>query len=503
MKRPIRESLRPSFALSAGALTQLLAAVACFLGAFVLPLTFREFGGQSRTVLLILGSLMASLGMLNLFFGRQLGLILNRAGKRSRVVVPREGIAYLAMMLVLAVGALLGHRNMPLLVFGMMAGPFVMNGWIVYAMLKKVSVVRNAPRRAAAGEFVAIELKVSNQKRFITSHMLEVRDRIVADDARKQTVAKDDEGAVTFVRVPAAEHRTGRYQVQFANRGRYTLGPLRVSSRFPLGIGERGQLFNETSELIVHPKLGRLLPAWTRQQKEMAESSRRVQARLGLFDDEFHRIREFRSDDNPRSIHWRSTARRGQLMVREFQQHRHADSLVILDFPELADWPQQARETAVSLAASVCVEQTRASTGSRNLLAIAVGTPELISSATPGSFREAALDALAVCRASKKASLVATLSEVVANHTLSDERIILITPRPEEASVALTAVMKSLNSDALDLVHRTTIVEATQSAMQQVFQLEDVRQSASSIEARRKPHQQPPHLALQTQEVAS
>lgn len=469
MKKTAFSRFRPSFSLTAGALTQLLAAFACFLGAGVLPYTFPELQGQSQIVLVVLGGIMLVLGTLNVAYGRQLGKLLSRAGKRSRVVVPREGVAYLGIMLVLAVGALLGQRNMPLLLFGMMAGPFVMNGSIVYSMLKGVTLKRHAPRRAVAGEFISVEIEVHNSKRILTSHMLEVRDRISSDSLERSH--RDEEGSVTLVRVPPREQRVGRYQLRFSKRGLYVLGPMRVSSRFPLGIGERGQLFDDVTELLVHPPIGRLLPTWQRQQKELAESSRRVQARLGLFDDEFHRIRELRAGDNPRSIHWRSSARRGQLMIREFQQHRQADSLVILDLPELTDWSIAAFETAISLAATICLEQARSTSGSQYLLAIATDNVEIISSRTPGGFREAAMDALAICQKSPNADLVATFSQIVADHKLHDERIILITPRPTAAIQAMQRVTETLQSDSLNLVAQTTVVEANPKSMEQVFQL--------------------------------
>lgn len=464
-------SKQPRFALTAGALTQLLAAFACFLAAFVLPNTFPEFRGMSSNVLVFLGFVMLVLGVANLMFGRQLGRLLSRAGKRSRVVIPREGVGFLAIMLTLAVGALMGHRNMPLLVFGMMAGPFVLNGAIVYRMLKGVSVVRRAPRRAVAGEFVAIELEVSNAKKIMASHMLEVRDRITGDNLKNRR--RDDEGVVTFVRVPGKESRIGRYQAKFSARGQYTLGPLRVSSRFPMGIGERGQLFQTKSELVVHPQLGRLLPEWSRQQKELSESTDRRHSRPGLFDDEFHRIREYRSGDNPRSIHWRSTARKGELMIREFQQNRHSDSLVILDLPNLKTWTEEESEMAISLAATICAEQTRASSGSRYLLGLATKQTSIISSRSPAGFREEALDALAVCGRSDRANLDDLITSVVSGHGLNDERMILITPRPDAARQALRQASTILLKDSVDLQTQTTIIEATADSIRLILQLDD------------------------------
>lgn len=57
-------------------------------------------------------------------------------------------------------------------------------------------------------------------------------------------------------------------------------------------------------ELLVYQAIGRLLPGWKRRERELAESSNRANSRLGIFDDEFHSIREYRPGDNPR--HWRS-----------------------------------------------------------------------------------------------------------------------------------------------------------------------------------------------------
>ena len=207
---------RPSITLTAGALTQLLAAFACFLGKFVLPRTIVEFQGIERNVLLVLGFGMLVMGMTNLLYGRHVARLMRRAGKRSRVVIPREGIGYLAIMLTLAVGALLGQSNMPLLVFGMMAGPFILNGAIVYHMLYGITVTRRMPRRTVCGDFVVVELEVANSKRIVASQMLEVRDQIRSLSGRRRV--RDEEGVVTFVRIPAQQKRAGRYQVSFSQR---------------------------------------------------------------------------------------------------------------------------------------------------------------------------------------------------------------------------------------------------------------------------------------------
>ncbi|MEP3480074.1 MAG: DUF58 domain-containing protein [Fuerstiella sp.] len=488
--------------LSAAALTQLLSAMACFLGAFVLPNTFQEFRGISEYVLIGLGIIMLILGLTNLFFGSQISRLMQRIGRRSRVVVPREGVGYLAIMLVLAVGALLGHRNMPLLVFGMMAGPFVFNGWVVHAMLRGVQVKRIAPDRAIAGQFTTVQLEVTNTKRWLASQLIEVSDRIVP--LNQKGFKTEQEVGVSFVRVPGQSVRTGRYRLQFPRRGKYRLGSIRLSSRFPMGIGERGQVLSDEVEIIVHPAIGRLLPEWARQQKEFAEANQRVKSGMGLFDDEFHRVREYRSDDNPRAIHWRSTAKQGQLMVREFHQTRQADSVVVLDLPDSKDWTQEDRELAISFAATVCLQQANSASGSTMLLGVSGKTNQWIASRNPAAFREEALDALALCGRSADPNLTGLFRQVIEEHPTQDDRLIIITPRPNDVIQTIADVTKQHDQEGMFAAKRMTVVEARKSRLDEVFRLDESSSvAASSSEGKRPALQQPDKSAAVVQNEVS
>ena len=479
------KSSRIKMTLSAAALTQLLAGMACFLAAFVLPNTFAEFRGLSQHVLIGLGAVMLLLGLINLFFGSRLSRVMQKLGRRSRVVVPREGIGYLAIMLVLAVGALLGHRNMPLLVFGMMAGPFVFNGWVVYAMLRGIEVKRLVPDRAIVGQFTTVEFQVRNTKKLLASQLLEVSDRIVP--VNQKGFKTEQEVGVSFVRVPARSVRTGRYRLQFPRRGKFRLGPIRLSSRFPMGIGERGELLSDEVELIVHPPLGRLLPAWNRQQKEFSEANQRAQNSVGLFDDEFHRIREYRSDDNPRAIHWRSTARQGQLMVREFHQTRQADSVVVLDLPDQNDWDSADRELAISFAATLCLQQANAASGSTMLLGISGYENRWIASRNPAAFRQEAMDALALCGRAKNPDLAELFREGIETHPTHDDRLIIITPRPDIVADTVADIVKQYDQEGMFAAKRLTVVEASKAGLAEFFQPADFASASPEVQAARKP----------------
>src|ERR1700685_355837 len=101
---------------------------------------------------------------------------------RHRVSLPRPGQFYLAIMIVVFSGSLLGRSHMLMLVFSMMAGPFVINGWITYSMLKRTAVERVAPARVMAGAPMTVELMLVNRKRVMSCWLMSVRDKIENDE---------------------------------------------------------------------------------------------------------------------------------------------------------------------------------------------------------------------------------------------------------------------------------------------------------------------------------
>jgi uncharacterized protein (DUF58 family) len=159
--------------------------------------------------------------------------------------------------------------------------------------------------------------------------------------------------------------------------------------------------------------------------------------RAGLFDDEFQRMREYRSGDNPKAIHWRTTARRGELMVREFQQTRDRDLVLLVELwqparPTTSDLDRV--ELAVSFAASVLVESLRQSREAR-LRMVVVGTESFAWNHQ--SSLELALDHLALAAPSSTADVLPTLDDVLPR-VASGSRVVLVSSRPRHDLLART-----------------------------------------------------------------
>jgi uncharacterized protein (DUF58 family) len=117
--------------------------------------------------------------------------------------------------------------------------------------------------------------------------------------------------------------------------------------------------------------------------------------------------REYRHGDDLRRVHWRSTARHGELMVRREEQHWQSRGTLFLDTRRLAHWgdgPGASFEQAVSAAASIGVQLGREGLGLRYV------TDEGQTLAPSAAFEGALLDALAVVRMSTGRDLRSGLS---------------------------------------------------------------------------------------------
>jgi uncharacterized protein (DUF58 family) len=171
-----------------------------------------------------------------------------------------------------------------------------------------------------------------------------------------------------------------RRDVILPRRGRYDCPPLRAVSSFPFGLVRQEVTFGDGGAVTVLPQLGTLhvgrLRRWLAQTARPDERARRTRRRLA-HEVEFQGLRAFHPGDSPRWIHWRTSARRGELMVREFDQGTHHDLVILLE-PYAETEPSPALEAAIGLAATICWTWTHGS-DDRVVLAIAGEEAEVVA----------------------------------------------------------------------------------------------------------------------------
>jgi uncharacterized protein (DUF58 family) len=371
----------------------------------------------------------------------------NRSVARHKVGLPVEGRYYCLIMFVCFVGALLGRSNTLMMVFSLMLGPFIINTWAAFTMLQHLAVERVLPARAMAGESFTVEVHLQNQKNWLSIWMMRVTDLLSSREERMTA-------AVHFPRVSPGGTGHQRYRCLLTQRGRYDLGPVTVHATFPFGLIERGVILPAHDTLLVYPRIGRLHPKWRRRLMMAQELVTEMRPRSGPFDDDFHKLREYRTGDDPRAIHWKTSARRNELMVREYRESRDRSLVVLLDawLPAVGTEDDRRRvELGISFAATACLDQLKRSR--EGGVTLIVSAAILASWTTAGNRRtEPLLDLLALLEPTPKASLERLLVEAAARHSPVGTRTILVTPRPRQAQAALDKMLKenSARSTGLD-----------------------------------------------------
>lgn len=156
---------------------------------------------------------------------------------------------------------------------------------------------------------------------------------------------------------PGEDGRLG-YPITGVRRGVWAIGPLMLRTVDPFGLAQREQAFGETRTITVVPEVFALAPLAVKVGAA-GGTAHTSSSRLGQGSDNLS-PRRYIPGDSMRRIHWRATAHRGQLMVRQEEEESSPDAVVILDRSS-ARWAAQgddadpAFEAAVSLCASVAM----------------------------------------------------------------------------------------------------------------------------------------------------
>jgi uncharacterized protein (DUF58 family) len=279
--------------------------------------------------------------------------------RKRRIRLCRQGLYYLIVVLAVLVGATARQLNLLMLLGAMLAGPFLFSLIFGRMALGRLSVQRMLPPQLSVDQRLIVDVGISNPRRWLGMWSIEVEDA-VARDASGGVAAPKSWISVFFSRIAPKETRFSTYYGQLPRRGRYVFGPMRVSTRFPLGLIRHSVVLPDPQTLLVHPKIGRLTREWGQVVRENATGAQRM--RRGLLEADFYGLRDWRPGDNRRWIHWRTSARRGMLVVRQFEQRRSQDLALLVDLWQPSDATaahEEHVEQAISFVATLLADACR------------------------------------------------------------------------------------------------------------------------------------------------
>jgi uncharacterized protein (DUF58 family) len=221
--------------------------------------------------------------------------------------------------------------------------------------------------RVAVGEDAEARLVVRNpgRRRFAAARLeLPVGDRIVS--RMLPPLAHD---AVFDERVAVPTRRRGVIEV----------GPVRTVRADPIGLMRREIEWSGVRMLHVHPRTIAVSPLSTGYLRDLEGTPTRD---LTVSDIAFHALREYQPGDDRRFIHWRSSAKTGTFMVRQFEETRRSRMMVVLDLASEAYEAPDDFELAVSAAASL---GARAIRDARSISFIVSGLARAAGRSTAGA----------------------------------------------------------------------------------------------------------------------
>lgn len=142
------------------------------------------------------------------------------------------------------------------------------------------------------------------------------------------------------------------FVIRTERRGIISIGPSRIIRQDPVGVFSRNAIVGQEEELIVHPVITHLdsFGSGLLRDLEGLTSDEISQSDLA-----FHSMREYEAGDDRRHIHWRSTAKTGELYVKQFFDTRRSNLLVVVD-PRPENYESEIEyEIAVEVAGSLTV----------------------------------------------------------------------------------------------------------------------------------------------------
>ncbi|WP_241961172.1 DUF58 domain-containing protein [Salinibacterium hongtaonis] len=161
------------------------------------------------------------------------------------------------------------------------------------------------------------------------------------------------------------------FTVPTARRGMLPVGPVRTVRADPIGLVRREVSWTGRHELFVHPRIIAIPSTSTGLIRDLEGNPTRD---ITSSDVSFHALREYTAGDERRFIHWKSTAKTGTYMVRQFEETRRSHLVIALSLADRDYASDDEFEMAVSVAGSLGVRAIR---DVRNVsVVVGITTPE-------------------------------------------------------------------------------------------------------------------------------
>ena len=271
---------------------------------------------------------------------------------RRTIKPTRDGWWCLLVAVGLGVAAINTGNNLLYLLVSALLALVVVSGILSEQSMRGLDLTGVAPDEIYAGQPALLGAAIANRKRWFTSYSVTVE--LLAPDAR----ALESTSRFIYVRrIEAGRERLATWEETLPHRGRHRLTGVRITTRFPFGLFVKAARPALADEVVVFPAVRPVSAESLRRLGESGDASARRRGRGS----DLYNLRGYRSGDDPRFIHWRSSAKAEALMVRELEADTSQNTRLVL--VGRGRRGAEALERGLSEAASLAVALIRAGAG--------------------------------------------------------------------------------------------------------------------------------------------
>jgi uncharacterized protein (DUF58 family) len=281
--------------------------------------------------------------------------ILWRLWHPRRTIWPtRDGWWCLFVVMGLGVAAINTGNNLLYLLVSLLLSIIVVSGVLSEQTMRGLGIVGTEPEEIYAGRPALFGSTLVNQKGWLTSYSI----TLTLLGPNSKTDARSAADGVQFLYVPKLEaggRRLVTWEQTMPQRGRHRPPGMRLTTRFPFGLFVKAGRPILTDEVTVFPAVH---PISSEALRELGAAGDAPTRRRGRGSD-LYNLRAYRAGDDPRLIHWRSSAKTQSLTIRELEAEATEDTRIVL----VGAGDAGRLEAGLSKAASIAVHLLRAGAG--------------------------------------------------------------------------------------------------------------------------------------------
>lgn len=406
--------------------------------------------------------------------GHKLKPVSSGQGMNSpRTLFTREGWHMLFILVFVLIGAVIRNVNLLVLLASLIAGMFIIQWRICRRSLLYLTITRKLPRTLHAGQTFEVQLHVESCNRLLPTWLICMEEKLERIEPIPDQAAVGTTVVVPWV--PANAVTSSGYQCKLLHRGRYRLGPLRISTAFPFGLMRGWFTQTYTDEILVRPKKGQLLGRWQNLIQLERQGLAKTASRAGVNEGEFYGLRAWQHGDSQRWIHWRTTARLNELAVRQFEQQQKMTLAIVIDLWENPNTapalvPDPHIEKMISFVATFL--ETMCRQGNHQISVALAGKQLRVSTRIQNrSVLESALDDLAIAAPASKPDLLGAIEQLFP--IMADNRSLLVISNRDSSMEQLRPNMKGDSQRSIMDKVQVRWINVTKGELDPFFKMEE------------------------------